>query len=1111
MKSARLKKAWLLIASFLISATMWSQITKISGKVTSEDDSRALIGATIALKGKTEKTQTNSNGDFVINATKGDMLIISFTGYVQQEIKVDAISGINVMLKVSESKLDEVVVTGYGKQNRQTFAGAVSTVDQRALESSPSTNVATALQGTVPGLRVQQTTGQPGSSPSISFRGGTGFDGSGSPLIVLDGTIIPTMYGISMDDIESMSLLKDAATTAIYGARASNGVILIYTKKGKKGKAQLRYSFNQTQNYIRRNPLEYLDAAQYIQWNRRGIQSRYEADLADGNTSAANTDRTQLVGAWGWAVNGGWTSPIGLYSTQLLSNANRSLLGNPKWGLLIDPNPFVAGQIDSILYRSASVREREDQIIRNTGTQEHALNLSGASEQGDFALGIGFVNDNGMVIGSLLKRLNMNFNGSLNLGKNLKVRMTTSAYSVKSVLPYTGVEGGGSGGLMQRYVGVAPTIRLTNDTSGAILPGPNDVTLGNPDYWSDKFVNNSTQQRFTGRLSAEYSISPSLTLLASGSGFIINSNDNNFTKAFQQGSGGSMNTTRPASFAISNDYQYSYNAFLRYDKTFGEHNISVQGGAEFQDRKVYSYSGSASGASTDIIPWLVASLPASVLNGALQNPVNASSNFGIWDRLSSGIASVNYSYSNRYNLSANFRYDGTSRLSTNRYGFFPGFLARWNIHNENFFQKSNLSKYISVLGPRLSWGQNGNLNSIGNYATAQVYSNTAIYNGQGGATAPSFINSDLRWETATSLNLGLDLGLFNNRVSIIADYFVRDVFDKIASLPISAQTGFTGFTTNLGQLQNRGFEFEMKAKVLRPVKPNGLSLEVGANFMTVKNYVVKLPYNGLPNNRQNTIQVWDPSKPGQLRQVAGLQEGYRVGLDEVWAPSYNGIYLTTGDITKDAAVYNSFLPYTNKRLKMLGDARWSQVFQNDTIDSRQYKYVGRTTPSFMGGFSTVLRYKGFSLYGQFDYALNFVVLNQAKMRGLSQVQGSQNSTKDVLNTWSPYNTTGTLPRFYWANQGRNYATDASGNNPFAEFWERGDYLMIRELTLSYDMTQQVIKSIFNGKIRGARIFLSGSNLAYITRYSGNFPEVGSADNGRYPLPKRLTVGINLNL
>lgn len=1110
-KKTMLWKGMICLLALLCSTALQAQDRKVSGTILSQEDNNPLAGVTVTVKGKKRVTQTQPNGTFVILAQKGDQLLFTYTGFISQEWRVGDNDEASIKLKPDVSKLGEVVVVGYGKQSRQTLSGAVTSLDQNALKSSPSTNVATALQGTMPGLKIQQSTGQPGTTPSISFRGGTDFNGGGSPMVVMDGVIVPSLYGINMDDVESIDLLKDAASTAIYGARASNGVILVTTKKGKKGKAQVNYSFRQTTNYIRRNPLEYLTAAQYISKNREGIASRYQADLADGNNSAAATDRGQNLGSWGWAVNNAWTTPIGLYSTQLVSAANRKYIGNPQWGLLIDPNPFIAGQMDSILYRSLDVKTRENMILQQQTTQEHYLNLSGANEQGSFSLGLGMAKDNGIIIGSSLKRLSMNFNGGLNVGKNLKVSMSTSAYTVSQLVPYVDPAGGGAGGLMQRFIGVAPTVRYTNDTSGAVLPGPNDNTLGNPNYWSQLYNNNSSQQRITGSLNIEYSILPSLKFLASGSGYLLYNNANAFTKAYQQGNGGAFNTTRPASFSNYNDVQYSYNAFLQYDKSFGNHKLSVLGGGEFYEFTEKSFSASASGAPTDLIPWLYASLPASVVNGVIQNPVSASSDFNAWDRLTSAIGRVNYSYLNKYFLTANFRYDGSSRLANNRFGLFPGVSAGWNMHKEDFFEKSFLSKYINVLKPRVSWGQNGSINPLGYYATAQVYSSAGIYNGLGGTYAPSYINTDLKWEKASTFDVGVDIGILNNRVTLIADYFVRDVYDKIASLPISAQTGFTSFTTNLGQLRNKGLELEVKAKIIKPVKADGLSVDVSANFYTFKNYVVKLPYNGLPGNRQSTIQVWDSNHPGQLMQVAGLQEGSRVGTDEIWAPSYSGIYRSAADLSKDASVYNAFMPYIHKNLHQLGDAMWNQVYKNDTIDSRQFTYVGRSVPNILGGFSTMVGYKGFSLYAQFDYALNFMILNNEKLRGLSQVQGSQNSTVDALKTWSPTNPNGTLPRFYWANQGRNYATDASGNNPFKEFWEKGDYLALRELTLSYDMTPALLRKALNNKVHNLRLFATGSNLFYLTQYSGNFPEVGGVDNGKFPLPRRLTLGVNITL
>ncbi|HWJ29479.1 MAG TPA: carboxypeptidase-like regulatory domain-containing protein, partial [Flavisolibacter sp.] len=527
MKSACLKLG--MFTSFLLFVfAAWSQTIKVSGRVISGEDNKPMTGVSIVVKGKPLGVQTDGNGSFSISLSSGDRLVFSYAGYGTQEIPVSNSSPLEVVLRPATAKMDEVVVVGYGTQTRKTLTGAVSSVSPISYEHSPSTNVATALQGTVPGLIVQQSTGQPGSSPSIVFRGGSDFSGSGSPLYVVDGVVVPNLYGLDMNDVASIDLLKDAASTAIYGARAANGVVLVTTKKGKRGKTQATYSFSSTSNYVRRNPSEYLNAAQYIRLNRMGLRARYLGDSLDNNTNAMNTDKGQLTGSWGWAVSSGWASPIGLYTTQLISAQNRKYLNDPSWHLLVDQNPFAPGQMDSILYKELSVQQREDMILQPSSTTEHNFSFSGANEQGNYALSLGTSNDQGIIINSWLKRWNMNFNGGLNVGKNLKINSNISAYTVNQSLPYTDPIGSGAGGLMQRFIGVAPTVRYTNDTSGVMLPGPNDVTLGNPAYWSTLYVNSTNQQRFLGGVNLEYSILPYLKFLASGSGYFLYTTNNFF-------------------------------------------------------------------------------------------------------------------------------------------------------------------------------------------------------------------------------------------------------------------------------------------------------------------------------------------------------------------------------------------------------------------------------------------------------------------------------------------------------------------------------------------------------------------------------------------------------
>ncbi len=1110
-----MKKSIIVFSRFLLLMALvfnyyyaHSQKVSITGKVVDSASGDPLPGATITIKGAKQAIVADENGDFRLSLLRGQIVKVSIIGYQPKEIPYTGQARLDIELSGQAAALNQVVVVGYGTQKRSTLSGAVATLDENVMTHSNATNVGTALEGQLPGLHVQQSTGQPGASPNIVFRGGTSYDGSGTPLFVVDGIIVPDLYGLNMDDIASVTELKDAASTAIYGARASNGVILITTKKGKQGHSSLTYSIRETSDFPPINPVNYLNGAQYIHWNRYALGNRWAADVADGNTNAAANDMNQIYGAaWGWSVSPTYISPIGTYSTQLVTDANRHLIGAQGWNLMTDPNPFVEGQTDSILYRDLSAKARESMILQQQTSQDHYLNFSGGSDVADFDLGLGLTKDNGVIIGTSLKRISMNFNGGLKVGKKLKINMTTSAYNAKQALPYEPFTGSFVN-IIQRFIGGPPTQRLTNDTSGAMLPGQSDVSQGNPAYWSQIYNNSSTQQRFMGGLHLTYNFLPGFDFLASGTGYVMNTTNNYFTKAYQNGNGGPIITTRPASYNITNDVQYSYNAFLKYNKKFAGNDLTVMGGSEFYDFTEHYYSGSGSGAPTDFIPWLSASLPVSISNGGLLNPQTAYSDFNSWNRLASVIGRVNYSYQDKYFLTANFRYDGTSQLSTYRYGFFPGISAGWNMQNEPFFQHSRLSKYISVLKPRLSWGENGSIYSIGNYATAQVYSSTPIYDGQGSNYYPNYINSNLKWESSATSNYGLDVGVWNNRIYLTADYFIRNVYNKVASQPIALSTGFTSYTTNLGQLQNRGFELKVTGQIIQPKQPHGFSWQMSANYYTVKSYAIKLPYNGLPGNRQGTIQIYDSK--GNIIQEGGLIEGQRIGLDEVWAPRMDGIYRTQAQIDKDAGVYNSYLPYHNKYLKTLGDAVWHQTYQNDTINSRQFVYVGRTTPDVSGGFTTTFGYKGFSLYAQFDYALNFVILNEVKLRSLSLVQGSSNPTTAILNTWTPQNPDAPLPKVYWANQGRNYGTDAGSSNPFAQMWENGDYLCVRNVSLSYQIPKDVLDRTFHQKIQGFQLSVSGTNLHYFSKYDGYNKETGGMDQGSYPLPIGLTFGANIS-
>jgi len=1093
----------ILIICWLATLTSWAQ-TALTGTVRDAATDEPLPGVSIVVKGTTRGTATDAEGNFTLAASRGEVLVVSFVGMAKQEITLADQTTLAVKLADSKQNLDEVVVVGYGQQNRSELTGSVTSVDNTVFKSVPRTNVGTALQGTSPGLRVQQTTGQPGASPNIVLRGGTDYNGTGSPLYVVDGVVVPSLFGINMQDVEKIDVLKDAGSAAIYGSRAANGVILVTTRKGKAGKTSVTYSYKTARNYVRRNPLDYMSAADYIRWNRQGLASRYALAQLDGNTAEMNSTRNQLTGAWGWATNSAWTAPDGKYSTQLVSNANRRLLRDPQYGLLVDANPFNSNQKDSILYRSVSQRDLEDLILQRGVLNEHYLNFSGGNEQGNFSLGLGSISDQGILIGANLKRYNLNFNGGLNVGKNLVIGLNLAGYSAQSNDAYISADGGGgvNGGIVQRFTGIAPTVRLTNDNTGDQLPGVDGSTLGNPNYLRDKFLNQTGEQRYSGALNLTYNILPGLKALGQATGFYRYTTAETFNKAYINGTGGALVATRNASFTTQQVSNYLYNGFLQYDKTIGKHSLTVLAGGELNENRVYNYGATANLAATDFIPYLAAS------TAAVGVPT---SSFASWQRLASAIGRIDYRFDNQYLLTVNLRYDGTSKLTNNRYGFFPGVSAGWNMHYADFFANSAVHQFISTLKPRLSYGVVGSIGILSDYATVPQYSSVGTYNGQPGFAAGSVTNTDLRWERASTTNFGLDMGLFNNRITLIADYYIRNVYDKLGSLTIPVASGFTAYTTNVGQLRNRGLELEVRADIIRPVAVGGFSWSVSANVSHVKNFAVKLPPNGLAQNRQGASQIFDPEQ-NRLVYVGGLQEGNRVGLDEVYAPVYDGLYTTQADLDARQTFYNSYLPTTNKRLKQLGDARWRDVDKNDTLDYRDFVYVGRTTPTVYGGFSTSLGWKGFSLFAQFDYSLGFVIANQQYLRGMSQVQGSQNGPTDVTQTWTPDNPNATLPRYYWANYGRNYFTDGGGNaTPAANFWQKGDYVALRELTLSYETPSQLLAQLSGNRLHGLRVYLAGSNLLYFTGYNGSFPEIGGNDVGRFPLPRTVTLGATISL
>ena len=1090
-----------LLACFCVHA----QTNLITGRVINSEDNLPIPGVSVVVRGKAAGTQTAADGSYSIQAAPEDVLLFSYAGYSTQQVAVGTKTTLNVTLALADKKMDEVVVVGYGTQSRRNVTTSIAKLDREVLASAPRANVGSALQGTVSGLQVINATGQPGASPLILLRGGASINGPGAPLVVVDG-VVRSFNDIASEDIASIELLKDAASTAIYGARANNGVILITTKQGKTGTAQVSYKFTGGYN-MRRQGYNYFGAKDYIYYNRLG-------NLNSGRTLA------QVDGSRGYGL---LTDSANLATFDIRRyDASTANLLSQGWDTVGDPYG------GTIIFKDHG-KEVENLVFRNTYTQDHYVNFTGGNDKGKYFASFDYYNEDGVIIGSEYRRYAGNLNGSYKVKPNVEVS-TGVTLSTSSQL---GLSSGSEINTLYRSLALWPTFNPWLDEAKT-NPNPGlSATDGNPLYWLNKTERSNEVNRITVNASVKWDLLPGLYIRATGNGYLTEALNQSFNKANQTyinifSRTPSYNSTSRAAYASwSREFQQQYNAVVNYTRTFADkHNVSAMLGTEYYGTKAFEMQVLGTNAPTDDI-----------------STVNAATTFAAGDnysnkseyRIISAFGRLNYDFDQRYLLTAVFRQDAVSSLATeNRVGFFPGMSAGWNVHNEAFFQNSGLREFISVLKPRVSYGENGNVNTslLGRYEVQGVYGNQGLYNGNAGFLNTSMINTDLHWEKSKTTDLGLDVGFLNNRVSLIFDYFNRKTSDLLTNLALPSYTGFNSFKTNLGTLQNKGYEFTVNANLLN--QPQGLKLDVSANASYVENKILQLPFNGNEANRQGGMQVYDPES-GRVIWVGGLQEGQAMGA--IYAFQQVSIFANDAEVAKVAGnrydavarLYgpNLTLPSgSGVGLITPGDVNWMDVDKNDTIDSRDQVYMGNIYPKWTGGFSLSVAYKGFSLYSRFEFAVGHTIYNDLVARTLGNYQGTFNYFDLQKEAWSPTNTNTDIPKVYYADQvaaplgKKNYTRSNNAgqvlNSNNSRFYEKGDYLASREITLSYDFSKSLLAK--TKVLSQSRVYVSANNLFYITKFSGPTPEapvtpgtatISGVYAGTYPTPKSFVLGVQV--
>lgn len=1031
---------------------------EISGLVRSAEDGGPLPGVLIRVKDSPRSATSNQNGAYRIEVPERGILVFSYIGFKTREINITEKLVLDVELAPDNKSLNEVIVIGYGKQSREVLTTSVSKLDTKVLENVPYANAASALQGSITGLRVQSVNGQPGAAPRVILRGGTSINNpnGSSPLYIIDGVIRPNMNDINGDDIASLQVLKDAASTSIYGARGSNGVIIITTKSGKAGKMHIGYNYDLTVTDLA-NPVEFGNARDYIYYNRLGIAA----------TAKKTPSRLNLLTNPTSAGTGNDLSNNTAYTTQFLTPQNQHKL-DEGWESMPDP----LDPAKTLIFKSTDF---QNELFRTGYAQNHYISASGGSEKSTFNVGIGYLTDQGIAINTDFKRLTFNLNGDIAVSDKLKFfgRINYSSSNNRQVYNLNQI--------FQRSIGLPPTTKFMFE-DGTLAPGQNR-SIGNPAYHLDKTVGKNNYDNLTLVTGLHLDILPGLSFDPQVSLYKVTTDARSFTKAYLDGPG-RLVSTRPSSGSYVSWYQQQADGVFTFLKLLGKgHNLDVKAGISYFKRDQATLSASGQNAASDLIP---------TLNAAGQ-PVNVSGTdtrqliFGYFSR-------INYDYNQKYMVSLNARYDGASNLgAVNKWGFFPGISVGWNVHKENFW--GALPQGLMTLKIRGSYGENGNISGLGDYDAQGEFGVGARYMGQAAVQSIRLANPDLQWEQSKTFDVGADVGLFKNRVNLIFDYYRKVTNDLLTNLNLPHATGFASILTNFGSLQNKGIEFEMVAAVLPEKTP--LQWNLSFNAARVKTKILKLPYNGAENNRVGGVFVYDPSL-GSYRWLGGLQEGSSIG--DMFAYRQLGIYAT--DTEAAAGPVDMLVPGTNKT-KFGGDVNWQDVDGNNIIDERDRVYAGNTFPTWTGGISSSWNYKNLGLTIRMDYTAGHTIYNYTRAQFVGQFQGDIGINDDVLRSWQNQGDITDIPKYYWADQ-------AAQNNIFrgnSQFYERGDFLALREVSLSYTLPKNLVKKL---KMSGVRFNVTGNNLHYFTRFKGLNPEEGGQDDGRYPVPRNIIFGANVS-
>jgi TonB-linked SusC/RagA family outer membrane protein len=1051
-------KSWLIAGILLLvfTSSVYAQKIQVVG-VVKDDKGEALIGVAVRVKGGTGGTSTDVDGKYKISVNDAKAtLVFTYIGYTTVERLVAGQTTLNVTMTGQANNLNEIVVIGYGEVKRRDLTGSVGTVNIGDLNKAPVKSFDDALAGRVAGVQVTSPDGQPGNSPGIVIRGGNSISQENSPLYVIDGFPIENYNNnaIEPSDIESIEVLKDASSTAIYGSRGANGVIIITTKKGKSGAPVVTYTgyYGIQQNT---GSIAVMDPYNYVKYQLE-VDSLTNSRLYDIYYPVANPSGTRSLESYKDAPNIDW----------------------------------------------------QKQIFRKAAMQTHTIAIRGGNKDTKYSISGSFLGQDGTIIASGYKRFQGRFVLDQQINTKLKVTLNTNY----SYLQTNGRQIGGDYSTSDATLVSAWRYRPLagpNEDINSLLTGAQDLdVVSTTNYqWNPVLtLQNELRNRFTNLLTTnaavEYAIIPELKLRITGGLNTSNLEYDIFNNSQSRlgspltplgngGPNGSVTNTKVVNLLNENT--------LTYNKVFAKKNIvNVVVGFTLGQNTTSSNGGGAIKVPNESLG----------INGLTQGTAFSINSTRHANTLTSFLGRVNYSYDSRYLASASFRTDGSSKfLGDNVYSAFPSASLAWHISEEKFL-KSN--RVISDAKLRGSYGTTGN-NRIPDDAAYALLGQ----GGPGGAYTPgntyisgayplNIANPNLKWESTTEADLGLDLAFFNSRIIFTTDVYNKRTYDLLLNASLPGSSGYLTAFENIGSVQNRGLEF-LLSTVNVTTKNFNWSSSFNISFNRTK--VLELSSG---QDYLLTIQKWASNNiaasPGFIAQI-GQPVSMFYGLVS------DGVYQNSDYTQTSPGVYvlNPGLPtYGTTALKTPGAWKFKDLNNDGVIDVNDLTVIGNPNPKFFGGFSNNFTYKGFDLniFFQFVYGNQIMNINRILLEGgggISTTVGA-NQFASYTNRWEPDNPSNTYAK---ANAG------GSAPNFYASRdVEDGSFLRLKTVNLGYTFSNKLVKKV---NIKSVRVYTSAQNLYVWTKYSGLDPEVNSYpgaltagyDYSAYPRAKVITLGMNV--